>query len=91
MEEILFVLIRRGLQRIHWNTQRERCPFALVAAGVNSPAMMMDDEVAGHQMDAILDRAIGTHHKGVENQAQGFLGQAGPIVSNFNINMMFVG
>ena len=76
LQKISFGWRRRdafGLQR---QSKGEGCAAAGLAFGVNLPAMMMDDEKTGHQIDAIFGWHTVAHHEGVENDAQGVLRQA---------------
>ena len=70
-----------GLER---KTEDKRRALAGRAFGFNLSAVMVDDEKAGDQMDAVFGRHAAMHDKGIEDDAQGFLRQARPVVADLN-------
>ena len=75
LQEFLFVLRRRGQVGIERQAQGESCSSPLLAPGINSPAVMMHDKIAGHQVNAVFHRTVAADHKRIEHQPQGLLGQ----------------
>ena len=65
-------LVRRRLRAFGLERQAEGEGRAVAgpAFGVNLPAVMMDDEKAGHQIDAVFGRHAAAHHERVEHDAQ---------------------
>jgi len=83
LEEIGFVLRDDWrLAGIDGEAKRESCALAGLAPRIDTPAMMVDNKVAGHKVDAIFHRRIASDDKRVENQAQSLLRHAGTIVAD---------
>src|ERR1051325_12021422 len=51
LQEILFALRRRNEIGICGQLQGEGCSLSFLTASIDSPAMMVNDEITGHQMN----------------------------------------
>jgi hypothetical protein len=80
----------RGLTGVCGQPDGERGSLAVLAVGMDVPAVVVDDEVAGHQVDSVLHRAVAANHKRIEHQAQRFLRKARAIVADLDLNMLLL-
>src|SRR5687768_10291711 len=74
-----------GIQR---QANGEDGTLAVFAAGLNFAAVMMNDEIACHQMNPILHGAVTAHHKWIKDQTQRFLRQTGAVVADLNLDSL---
>src|SRR5437899_5143450 len=91
LQEFLLVLRRGHEVRIDWQAQRESRALAVLAARVNSPPMMVHNEITSHQMNAIFHRTIASHDKRIEYQPQCFFWQARSVIAELHLNGIFAG
>ena len=91
MQELLIVVSCGSEVGIDGQTQRESSSLALLAAGVDPAAMVVNDEIASHQMDTVLHRAVGAHDERIEDQAQRFFWQAGAVITDVDLDFLLVG
>src|SRR5438105_3913371 len=87
LEKIMVLLSLERLVGIDWQPKIERRSLPSIALGFDFTAMMVDDKVTSHQVDAIFHGAVGAHHKRIENQTQRFLGQAGAVIANLHVRL----
>src|SRR5205823_2458777 len=79
-------LIGRWLGGVVGQTHLEDGSVRLGAPRFNLPAMMMDDEITGHQANAIFLRAFAARHERVKNHTQCLLRQSRAIILNLDLN-----
>src|SRR6185503_19981788 len=82
LEEFMGYFVRGGLVGIGKQTDAESRPLAFAALGFDFAAVVMDDEVAGHEIDTVFHGAVAAHHEGIEDKAERFFGKAGAVVGN---------
>src|SRR5947209_11955261 len=61
LEKVLVLFCRLRLVGVERQAEIESCPLGIFAFGLNFAAVMMDDEVAAHEVDAVFDE-IGRAH-----------------------------
>src|SRR5262249_54023690 len=90
LKKFLLGLSDGRLVGVHWHPEHEGCSPTLFAFGLNASAMVVNDEVAGHEMNAVFNRTIRTNYKGIEDQAQCFFWQTWAIVSDLDLNLLLI-
>ncbi len=63
--------------------------MAGLALGFDFAAVMVDDEKAGNQINAVFGRHAVTHDKRIEDDTQRLLRQARPVVADLNDDFRF--
>ncbi len=63
-------------------------PWPVLAPGVNSPAVMVHDEIAGHEVDAVFHRAVAADYERVEYQPQRLLRQPRAVVADLHLDLL---
>src|SRR5438128_4525249 len=66
LEKLLTFFSLRGLVRVDGQPQPEGGPLLFLASRFNFAPVVMDDKITSHKVDAVLHRAVATHHKRVE-------------------------
>src|SRR5437016_1823733 len=61
LEKLLTFFTLRGLVRVYGEPQPEGGPLIFLAFGFDFAAMMMDDKITSHKVDAVLHRAVAAH------------------------------
>ncbi len=89
MKKIRVIRRQGGRFGFEGEAENERRALAGLAFGFNFAAMMVDDEKAGDQMNAVFRRHAAMHDKGIEDDAQGFLLQARPVIADLNDDLRF--
>ena len=51
---------------------------------------MVDNEVAGHQVNSIFDGAIAADHERIEDEPQSFLRQTWPVVAHLDFDLLLL-
>ena len=54
---------------IHGQPETESRTLPVFTFGFDFAAVMVDDKVTGHEVDAVFHRAIGADDKGIEDQS----------------------
>src|SRR4030095_2011637 len=69
-------------------SQAESDTLTLLVLDVDFPAMMIDDEITGHEIDAEFVMVTYAQRKGIEYRTQRFPRQPGAIIPEFNFHFL---
>jgi hypothetical protein len=81
-DKCLFLLRRRKVFRLYGEGQCKRDALTLVVLDLDLATVMIDDEIACHQVDAKFLGIVIAKEKRVEDGKKGFIGQSRTIISN---------
>lgn len=88
LQKIGVALLRSGrIDRVDGQPDRKGGAKAVLTVRVDAAAVVVNDEITRHQMDAVLHRAIAAHHKRIKDQSQGLFRQTGPVIAHLDLDV----
>ena len=91
LNKVRIALRGRGyLLGIHREPKSKGGAISVLAPGVDASTVVVNNKRAGHQVNPVFGRGVAANNKWVKDQSKGFLGQAGAVVTDLDLDFGFV-